>query len=142
MHVLEPAHSRIHPAGELVFFRRRRTRIIPRPVVRVKSGRRTGARSVSMNKLWFLALLVVLATGISGCKSVAPPNWFHTGPAEYQQRRAEQFDPYPENEPGPEITGGRPREYEKPIPEVDRARWPSPTEFFRSGWLPWNWARG
>ena len=55
---------------------------------------------------------------------------FNPGPAEHQQSQAEQFDPYPENEPGPELVGARPMEYDKPLAEVKRARW-----------LPWNWGR-
>ena len=83
--------------------------------------------------LVLLAMAAVLAT--SGCGSLARPNWFHPGPAVYQQARAEQFDPYPENEPGPAIVGGRPLEYEKPIAEPLRARGPQ-NGMHGSQWLP------
>lgn len=75
-------------------------------------------------------LLAILLFGGAGCRSVSPPNWFHPGPAAYQQSTAERYDPYPENEIGPQIVGARPREFQKPPPEPVRARW-----------LPWKWGR-
>ena len=83
-----------------------------------------------MNKWWCMALTVLLASGFVGCRGVSPPHFFHPGTAQYQQSQAQRFDPYPENEPGPEVVGARPQEYEKPPAEVLRARW-----------LPWNWGR-
>jgi len=71
-----------------------------------------------------------LVAGIAGCANMGAPSLFHPGPAEVQQRRAERFDPYPENETGPTIVGARPRGYENPPAEILRARW-----------LPWNWGR-
>ncbi len=81
-----------------------------------------------MRRFASVVLGLALVVGAAGCRGLAPPNWSHPGPAEYQQRRAERFDPYPENEVAPAIVGARPREYEKPPAEVLRARW-----------LPWNW---
>ncbi len=75
-----------------------------------------------MKNPWFVLPAAVLTLGYAGCNSLAPPNWPHPGPAAYQQRLAEHFDPYPENEPAPAIIGGRPLEYEKPQAEVVRAR--------------------
>ena len=83
-----------------------------------------------MERLCCLLLTTVVAVGVAGCRSVGPPNWLHPGPAVHQQSTAERFDPYPENEPGPEIVGARPREYQKPPPEPSRARW-----------LPWSWVQ-
>lgn len=90
-------------------------------------------------RLFSLLSLGLLIGSLVGCRSLDPPSIAHPGTAQHQQMRAERFDPYPENEPGPAITGGRPSGYEKPIPEVDRARWPTPPPIFRSSWLPWNW---
>lgn len=50
------------------------------------------------------------------------PNWRRPGPAYYQQYQAVRHDPYPEDDLGPEIVGGRPRGYQKPPTEVTRAR--------------------
>lgn len=83
-----------------------------------------------MDKRLRLVSMMLLVLGLIGCRSVSPPDLFHPGPAEYQRSRAQRFDPYPENEPGPEIVGTRPKEYQKPPAEVLRARW-----------LPWNWGR-
>ena len=44
-----------------------------------------------------------------------------------QQLRAERFDPYPEVDTGPEVVGGRPRDYQVPMSEPARAQqWRSP----------------
>jgi len=83
-----------------------------------------------MNRLFCLLLTTAAAAWVAGCRGVAPPNWSHPGTAAYQQSEAERFDPYPENETGPAIVGGRPREFQKPPAEPTRARW-----------LPWSWAQ-
>lgn len=90
-----------------------------------------------MNKYWLLVLGLVLLVGNAGCRNLASPNWFHPGPAEYQQARAQHYDPYPENEPGPELVGVRPREYENPRAEVLRVQ--PRLNPLNAGWLPWNW---
>ena len=92
-----------------------------------------------MKKLWLVALGTAVAGVAAGCRGMAPPNWFHPGPAEYQQSQAQQFDPYPENEPGPQIVGARPLEYDKPPAEDLRVQ--PPRDHLRPGWLPWNWGR-
>jgi hypothetical protein len=95
-----------------------------------------------MMKTWQAnAAVVFLGALTAGCETTGKPNWMHPGSAQQQQARAVQFDPYPENEPGPKMEGVRPREYEKPIPEVDRARWESPANPWSASWLPWNWSR-
>jgi len=58
----------------------------------------------------------------AGCKTTARPNWFRPGTAQQQQARATRFDPYPETNIGPPMTGVRPREFDRSIPEVDRAQ--------------------
>ncbi len=83
-----------------------------------------------IRKLCCVMLAGALLMGVAGCRSVSLPNWFHPGTAAYQQGTAERFDPYPENETGPQIVGARPREFQKPPPEAQRARW-----------IPWNWGR-
>jgi hypothetical protein len=62
---------------------------------------------------------------------MSPPNFFNPGPARDQQMRAQRFDPYPENDVGPEVVGGRPLGYQKPIPEPSRARWQLKNPFAR-----------
>lgn len=68
---------------------------------------------------WAAALAVTVTT--LGC--VAPPRWVGPGPAAYQRRKAERFDPFPDNDAGPAIVGARPREFDKPLAEPNRARW-------------------
>lgn len=50
------------------------------------------------------------------------PNLFHPGPAGPQRFDAVYHDPYPLDDAGPAVVGGRPREYQKPVPEVTRGR--------------------
>jgi len=81
-----------------------------------------------MRRFGSVVLGTVFLLGHTGCQGLAMPSWSRPGTAEYQQRRAERFDPYPENETGPPVVGARPLEYDKPPAETQRARW-----------LPWNW---
>jgi hypothetical protein len=76
-----------------------------------------------VNRSWPLAVALPILSALAGCCSTAGPDWAHPGGADVQQKRALRFDPYPENEPGPALTGVRPREYEDPPPETSRARW-------------------
>ncbi|QDV74933.1 hypothetical protein [Botrimarina mediterranea] len=69
------------------------------------------ARSIA----WFTLLAAV------GCgPSTRMPNLFDPGNAATQQYNAIRHDPYPMNDVGPEIVGGRPREYAQPVPEARR----------------------
>ena len=69
------------------------------------------------------AAVCVLLLSLSACSSaVRKPRLFSPGPVGYQRHIAEQYDPYPLNDLGPEVVGGRPREFQKPQDEVSRAR--------------------
>ena len=74
-------------------------------------------------------LLLALLAGIVGC-GMGRPRLAGPGPASYQRTVAQQFDPYPENEPAPPIVGSRPLGYQKPTPETPRVQW-----------SPWPWKR-
>jgi hypothetical protein len=75
-----------------------------------------------VKRLAALVLAAVLVGGAAGCQSLALTDWSSPGRAPDQQIRAQQYDPYPENEPSPEILGARPREYDHPPAEVDKSR--------------------
>jgi hypothetical protein len=66
--------------------------------------------------LWPVVVLVVLLAGCTGSRLCNP------GPERYQQAQAQHFDPYPENDMGPAVVGGRPGEYRAPPPEVLRVQ--------------------
>jgi len=67
--------------------------------------------------------MLALLLPLTACSStVHKPTLQHPGPAYFQRNNAQQFDPYPLNDIGPEIVGGRPREFQKPFGEVTRAR--------------------
>ena len=75
-----------------------------------------------------MALVVVaLAAAAGGCTPEAHryirfPDFLHPGWAHQQRREAVEHDPYPLDDVGPEVVGGRPREYARPLNEVERAR--------------------
>jgi hypothetical protein len=76
-----------------------------------------------VNRFWPLAAALPILLWMGGCRTTARPDWTHPGSAAEQQKRALRYDPYPDNEAGPALTGVRPREYDVPPPEVSRARW-------------------
>ena len=63
------------------------------------------------------ATLVVTA----GC-GVSRPRWFFPGMVQQQQDRAVHYDPYPDQEAGPETEGVRPREYQQQVPTPVRSQ--------------------
>lgn len=74
----------------------------------------------------YLAVLL-LCLGASGCRTYRS-NWLHPGSEKYQRQQAVLFDPYADNDLGPEVVGVRPREYDKPLSEPQRA------QLFRESW--------
>jgi hypothetical protein len=69
-------------------------------------------------------LLPLLAAGCTSeiHRYMRFPDLTSPGPAPYQRAEYVRHDPYPLNDVGPEVIGGRPREYLQPVNEVDRAR--------------------
>ena len=63
-----------------------------------------------------IALTVALPTcsGCTGPNALGLPNLAHPGTEAKQQARAQGWEPYPENDVGPPVVGGRPREYQDP----------------------------
>jgi hypothetical protein len=79
----------------------------------------------------WLLLTAAAAAGSVGCTPEAHryirfPNFVHPGWAHEQRGAAIEHDPYPLDDVGPEIVGGRPREYQRPLNEVERARMKAP----------------
>ena len=71
-----------------------------------------------------IALLTVASVGCSAeaQRYIRFPNLASPGPAYAQRSDAIQHDPYPLNDIGPEIVGGRPLAYQQPLNEVARAK--------------------
>ena len=69
-------------------------------------------------RLW----LVCVAISTTGCVA-GRPNVFHPGDIQQQRFNAVAHDPYTDNDAGPEVVGGRPRDYQKPLAEPVRNRW-------------------
>lgn len=70
-----------------------------------------------------------VALAFTGCISLGRPQWLEPGPSRSQQRRAVRFDPYLQDDTAPAILrmplndGTRPRDFNEPMPEVERSRW-------------------
>lgn len=81
-----------------------------------------------------LACAGVMLMHLAACSStIRYPRLASPGTAGFQRHNAEQFDPYPQNDMGPEIVGGRPPDYAVPVPEVQRARQGMPIGPWREG---------
>ncbi len=84
-----------------------------------------------------LLALLLLTLPLAACSSaVRKPRLLHPGPANFQRNNATQFDPYPPNDMGPEIVGGRPRGFQKPPNEITRSRQNSPIAPWRTPAAP------
>jgi hypothetical protein len=79
-------------------------------------------RFVDYSTATFAALLLTSVLGCAPEMAGLRQSFAHPGPAAYQRAQAIQHDPYVLNDVGPEVVGGRPREYMIPVNEVDRAR--------------------
>jgi hypothetical protein len=74
---------------------------------------------LSRNHPLLLVLAITLAS--SGCtQHLGRPQWGNPGTTEAQRQRANLFDPYADNDLGPEVVGARPRGFQKPRAEAAR----------------------
>jgi hypothetical protein len=69
-----------------------------------------------------IAATLTSAVLLGGCGTIRGPNLFNPGPLEKQKFWAQIFDPFPEDDSAPAISGGRPLDYDKALPAIDRAR--------------------
>ena len=70
-----------------------------------------------------LATAFTLCLLCVSCLGCASKRWGFPngqGTSEVQRARASVHDPYPLNDIGPEVVGGRPREFYQPMPEANR----------------------
>jgi hypothetical protein len=79
-----------------------------------------------------IAVLVVAVGVLGGCRSgdFGKPQLFGPGSAKAQRDRAQRFDPYPDTNIGPAVSGSRPDGYTAPAPEPARGhfnQWTAPT---------------
>jgi hypothetical protein len=66
-----------------------------------------------------ILLLIVILFALSSVEAYAlPPFLGNADMQRYEQNMAQRFDPYPSVGMGPEVVGGRPREYLDPPPSV------------------------
>jgi len=67
-------------------------------------------------------LLLAIAAALTGCATGGHPDFWHPGNIQTQRLRAVVHDPYPDQDQGPVVMGGRPRDYAEPLPEAVRNR--------------------
>jgi hypothetical protein len=89
--------------------------IIPAPTVRPANEARDMTNNIK------LAVASCFVTMTLGC-SLPRPLFAPPGPVRYQQNNASYHDPYPDPDAGPEIDGGRPRDFQIPSAEPVRSR--------------------
>ncbi len=84
---------------------------------------------MAKHQLWILVLLAVATAGCANGRflGLEVPRLFGPGPIDYQRNKAAVQDPYPDPDAGPAVVGGRPRGFQKPLPEPVKARWFSDT---------------
>ena len=76
-----------------------------------------------MRILFGITLLLVVPAAASARPRGLFYNWFHPGSVQQQRYRATLHDPYPDRDIAPEVVGGRPREFMRPLPEPVRNRY-------------------
>lgn len=85
-----------------------------------------GCMRIERSRLCAHGLLIVMALCLGGCQGsqAGSQRWgggpFGQGSIDRQKNRAVVFDPYPLNDIGPEVVGGRPRGFMNPLPEAKR----------------------
>lgn len=69
-----------------------------------------------------LGLAVTGLGGLAGCRSDG--TWLFAPPGSVAKQRTNAIvhDPFADNEIGPEVVGGRPKDYQSPLSETDRSR--------------------
>jgi hypothetical protein len=67
-----------------------------------------------------LLIVGLLLLPAAGCRSLQGPDLFEPGDLLTQRYRAIEHDPYPSNDLGPEVVGGRPRDYDRELPSPVR----------------------
>lgn len=76
---------------------------------------RSFSKLVSVASVWILACSV-----LSGCQASRYTERFGLGTIDRQKAKAAEFDPYPLNDIGPSVVGGRPPGFFNPLPEPRR----------------------
>ena len=69
-----------------------------------------------MSHVQHLSFWLLLTCAVGCNATIERPRWFRPGDIRSQQYRAVEHDPYPSIEVGPEVVGGRPREYQQELP--------------------------
>ena len=79
---------------------------------------------MQLRRSFHLAAIALAAVHAAGCRSpyMRWPDLYHPGTAKQQRDVAERFDPYPSPDTGPEVVGGRPLGYTRPLTEEEWGR--------------------
>jgi hypothetical protein len=74
-----------------------------------------------MSRCRALLILVVIAVCLPGC-GVSRPKLRAPGTVQQQRANAMMFDPFTDQDVGPEVVGGRPKDFQKPLSDPERSR--------------------
>jgi hypothetical protein len=92
------------------------------PANRPETARGAGTNGKESSVITRTQLLITAALlMVSGC-GYGRPLLQPPGPMYRQQQNASLHDPYPDNDLGPTVDGGRPRDFQKPLAEPVRNR--------------------
>ena len=87
--------------------------------------------SIRMHSCRHTVLAAFSSIAVAGCtpevhRHIKFPDLFHPGNAPNQRAEAIEHDPYPLDDAGPPVVGGRPLGYQAGVPEVERSRLNAP----------------
>ena len=74
-----------------------------------------------MSRRCALLLIFVIAVVLTGC-NVSRPRLRAPGTIQQQRANARMFDPVPDQDAGPEVEGGRPKDFQEPLTDTERSR--------------------
>lgn len=71
---------------------------------------------------WLYYCLASAVLCSSGCNRLSPYTWYNASP-QFHEAQIQRFDPYPDNDIGPEMEGVRPPDFQTPVSIPARSRW-------------------
>ncbi len=77
---------------------------------------------IILASMTILALFTEVGCAGGGRFAASRKTWAHPGTIQQQRTRAIVHDPYPDQDAGTEIDGGRPRDFAQPLAEPVRSR--------------------
>ena len=74
-----------------------------------------------MSRCFAMLLIGLIAVGITGC-NMSRSRLRSPGSVQQQRANAMMFAPFTDEDAGPEVVGGRPKDFQKPLSDTERSR--------------------